>query len=71
MVAVFWADFDTTIGGSVSWELHDRANSLALVQTVDSFIAGEYGDSTFEGSWMLVAHWENVEPSDNTNVKYS
>lgn len=69
MVAPFWANFDTTMGGTVSWELHTREGSPSLVAMVDSFIAGEYGDSNFEGSWMLVAFWENVQPSDLTTVK--
>ena len=68
MIAPFWADFDTTMGGTVSWEMHSRQNSPALVATVDSFIAVEFGDQTFEGSWMLVAFWENVQPSELTNV---
>jgi hypothetical protein len=64
MIAPFWANFDTTMGGTVSWKLHTRENSLSLVAMVDSFIAGEYGDDNFVGSWMLVAFWENVQPSD-------
>ena len=56
------------MGGLVSWELHTRTNSFSLVTMVDSFIADEYGDENFEGSWMLIAFWENVQPSDLTNV---
>ena len=68
MVAPFWANFDTTQGGIVSWSVHTRESSLLLVTTVDDFITNEYGDSNFEGSWMLLAFWENVQPSDNTIV---
>ena len=52
----------------MSYEVHDRQNSPTLVETVDSFIANEYGDSNFEGNWILVAFWENVEPSGSTDV---
>lgn len=68
LIAPFWADFDTTIGGTVSYEVHDRQNSPSLVERVDSFIANEYGDNNFFGSWMLIAFWENVEPSGPTDV---
>ena len=70
MIAPFWADFDTTIGGTVSWELHDRSNSPDLVEAVDSLIADEYDDPNFEGSWMLVAFWENVQPSELDGVRF-
>ena len=70
MIAPFWANFDTTMGGAVSWELHDSSNSPLLVQTVDSFIEVEYGDQNFEGSWMLVVFWENVQPSEQTQVSF-
>lgn len=68
MVAPFWADFDTTMGGSISWEIHDNISSPALVGQVNSFVQGEYGDQTFQGSWMLVAFWQNVQPSDQSEV---
>lgn len=68
LIAPFWADFDTTSGGTVSYEIHDRQNSPDLVGRVDSFLANEYGDSDFQGSWMLVAFWENVQSSELTDV---
>ena len=68
MIAPFWANFDTRMGGTVSWELHTRENSFSLVDLVDAFIAGEYGDTSFAGSWMLVANWKNVQPSLLTQV---
>lgn len=70
MVAPFWADFDTTMAGNVSWEVHNSDNSLALVRSVDAFIAVEGGDASFESSWMLVGFWENVQPSTVSNVKF-
>lgn len=35
---------------------------------VDSFIREEYGDADYTGTWMLVAFWENVQPSELDNV---
>ena len=70
MIAPFWANFDTRIGGAVSWELHNRTNSLALVAAVDLFIQTEYGDLNFQGSWMLVVFWENVQPSELDEVRF-
>ena len=67
-MAPFWADFDTSTHGTVSWEIHDRQNSPALMSMVDNFIGDEYGDEIFEGSWMLVAFWENMKPSGLTAV---
>ena len=68
IIAPFWADFDTTMGGAASWEIHDREHSSSLMAMVDTFIAEEYGDQNFEGSWMLVAFWENMQPSGQTEV---
>lgn len=71
MVAPFWADFETTSSGVVSWEVHDRTNSEMLLARVDDFIEIEYGDANYEGSWMLVAFWENVTSAEDDNVSYS
>ena len=68
LVAPFWADFDTTLGGTVSWEIHDSENSPDLLIQVDNFIRDEYGDADYTGTWMLVAFWENVQPSELENV---
>ena len=59
------------MGGEVSWELHTRESSPSLLETVDSFLAAEYGDTEFMGSWILVANWQNVQPSDLTTVSTS
>ena len=58
--AAFWADWDTSDMGVVSWELHTSAESGYLLDQVDSLIQVEYGDNNFTGAWMLVAIWENV-----------
>ena len=68
IVAPFWADFDTTVGGTVLWEIHNSTNSLDLLMQVDNFIRDEYGDADYTGTWMLVAFWENVQPSELDNV---
>ena len=67
-VAPFWANFDTSLGGMVSWELHDQQNSSSLLADVDDFISGEYGDADFSGAWMLVTFWEGVLPSGLENL---
>lgn len=61
IVAPFWADFDTTIGGSVSWWT-ETSDSIS-VGAVSNFITQQqqYGD--FSGTWMLVASWEDMQPS--------
>lgn len=60
-MAPFWADFDTTIGGSVSWWT-ETSDSIS-VGAVSNFITQQqqYGD--FSGTWMLVASWEDMQPS--------
>lgn len=68
LIAPFWADFDTSLGGTVSYEIHDSFISPNLVERVDSFIANEYGDSDFVGDWMFIAFWENVQPSGLIDV---
>ena len=60
IAAIFWADWDTTNSGVVSWELHTSSESELLVNQVDTLIQMEYGDTNFTGLWMLVASWENV-----------
>ena len=60
IAAAFWADWDTSDGGTVSWELHTSLESENLLRRVDTLIQSENGDTNFTGSWMLVSSWENV-----------
>ena len=63
IVAPFWANFDTTLGGSVKWEIHQSSSSANVMQ-VSHFIQSQYEVAGFIGSWMLVGSWENMQPSD-------
>ena len=56
-VAPFWQQFNTTGEGRVLWRIVNDSDSLDMVNTL---IKGEYGDTDFDGFWMLVASWENV-----------
>ena len=60
IAAAFWANWDTSDSGTVSWELHTRQHSEDLLESVDTLIQVEYGDTNFTGLWMLVSFWENV-----------
>ena len=57
IVAPFWADHDPRPAGQISYEIHD-ANSESLV-VVNRFIRQQSG-TAFEGSWMLLAHWDDI-----------
>ena len=61
IVAPFWADFDTTTGGSVTWWI-EEASSSAAIGAVSEFIQQEYGSADFSATWMLVAYWEDILP---------
>ena len=60
IVAPFWADFNTTIYGSVSYELYTSNSSADILNQVNQLIQLEYGDDSFIGDWMLAGYWENV-----------
>lgn len=48
----------------MTWEIHNDSLSPDLFDQVNSFIADEYGDSYFNGTWMLIASWEDIASSD-------
>ena len=69
LVAPFWVNIDTMIVGDVLWELSDDA---ALLGTVDELIQQEQGDTNFNGLWMLVATWKDVQfidQQDNVRIR--
>ena len=68
IVAPFWADFDTTTGGQVSWWI--QTGSSIQVLTASSFIQLQYGDEDFTATWMLGAYWENLQPVSQSVYKY-
>lgn len=73
IVAPFWADFNTMMNGSVSYDIYTMENSSDLLNNVNTLIQIEHGDSFFNGEWMLVAYWEDIQSpfsSDMVSFKY-
>ena len=68
LAAPFWADISTTQSGSVSWEIHENLESPDLLAQVDNLIQQEYGDLNFNGLWMLIGFWENVQFTDQQDT---
>jgi len=61
-VAPFWADIDTELGGSISYEVHIPSlgsYSNTLLDQVSTFISSQK-NTQFIGNWMLVASWDQV-----------
>ncbi len=71
LLAPFWADVDISPffgsinDGSIKYEVHTTASnfsgSIDLIGRVSNFISNKT-ETTFEGSWMLVALWDEVPP---------
>ena len=62
LVAPFWADINTNIHGSISYEVHNTSagsSSTALLNRVSTFISNQQS-TQFSGTWMLVASWNQV-----------
>ena len=62
LVAPFWADINTAIHGSISYEVHTTSagsSSTALLDRVSTFISNQQ-NTQFSGTWMLVASWNQV-----------
>lgn len=68
IIAPFWADFSTTTGGLVSWEIHNTSLSSDLIAQVNQLIQVEYGDEDFSGTWMMVGFWEDIPSSTQQSV---
>ena len=64
IVAPYWANFDTTSDGSVSWWIEEDPIYVLFVST---FIQSQFGDEDFFGTWMLVAYWEDVQAADTVS----
>ena len=64
LFAPFWSDIDTKLAGSVQYETYkmgDAEESDSRLRRVSRFIRLEQ-DPNFEGTWMLLANWEDVHP---------
>lgn len=68
MIAPFWGNFSTFLGGEVSWEIHNTTLSSDVIGRVSDFIKDEYGDVKFNGTWMMISFWENVTPAGDSSV---
>ena len=70
VVAPYWDDVDLRRAGNISYEVHSRSGnnpgSNQLLDEVSGFVENSTGQS-FQGSWMLVAEWENVHPWPHGN----
>ena len=65
LVAPFWADIDITEpdGGEIYYQVHSRgSNSVSdeLLDEVSVFVSNSQ-QTVFNGSWMLVATWDQVK----------
>ena len=67
LVAPFWADiYIVNSPGRIFYEVHETNASFVPLTRVSSFISSQLG-ILFHGSWMLVAHYNNVLPFGYTD----
>ena len=67
IVAPFEADTNIASGrGQVSYEVHTNSTSPAQLSRVNSFIR-QQKQSSFAGTWMLVAEWKDVPQSGQSD----
>lgn len=52
----------------MSWEIHNNSLSPDIIDQVNNFIKDEYGDSQFNGTWMMICFWEDVSPLEESYV---
>lgn len=58
-VAPFWSNGDLREAGIVRWKIYQRSDmDFSPVDTV----VGEYLNGSYNGSWMLVVHWDGIHP---------
>ena len=58
IVAAFWDDIDIRNGGSITYEIFESGYFLDVVNEYLKRIR----PTSFEGTWMLVASFDKVEP---------
>ena len=63
LIAPFWSDVDIRREGSVFYEVHTTENAASedLLGDVSAFVSN-YTGNDFQGSWMLIAQWDEVHP---------
>ena len=67
LIAPFWDDVDISGGGgTVSYHTFSSADSDPLTtdnfDLVNTYVNSVHGEGDFVGTWMLVAHWDQVSP---------
>ncbi len=68
LVAPFWADHDIRPFGSLSYEVHGQTTSL--ISQVGTLIS-EQENTLFNGTWMLVAEWNDAPEYGSTDETVS
>ena len=68
IAAPFWSDVNTTVNGTISWEIHRTIESPVILSDVSNLIRSKFIQTPFSGTWMLVATWRNVESPSMTIV---
>ena len=70
VAAPYWADIDNTFTGEIWYETHTSGNSTEsndLLNEVSDFVRVQQDAPLFNGSWMLVATWNESIPF-NRNI---
>ena len=63
MVAPYWSDIDARTFGEIWYETHvagQSTNSDMLLDRVSNLVRSEQGHPFFQGTWMVVATWNDT-----------
>lgn len=63
IVAPYWSDIDARVFGEIWYETHVVGQSTvsnSLLDRVSSLVRSEQNHPTFQGTWMLVATWNDT-----------
>ena len=66
LIAPYWDDINTGNGGTIAYQTFESGYFLDLVNT---YIVKKI-PVDFEGTWMLVAHYDHVEPFTGSGEVY-
>ena len=66
VAAPYWADIDNSYSGEIWYETHtygqNSTESSSLLEKVSEYVRNQQGEPSFNGSWMLVATWNESFP---------
>ena len=68
VVSPFFSENDPS-SGSISYEIHQGGSSQTILSTVNQ-IVNQHTNASFNGSWVLVATWNNVQQNARSNVSF-